>query len=83
MVGERAGLAAVVVFAIGSTRRGPDPVSLVLAGAATLDALALGDDLARGLGVGPAAGRAVVLAGVVILSGVATALAGRRDGTPR
>lgn len=29
-----AGLAAVVVFAIGSTRRGPDPVSLVLAGAA-------------------------------------------------
>src|SRR5690606_33389398 len=49
---------------------------LVLAGAATLDALALGDDLARGLGVGPVAGRAVVLAGVVILSGVATALAG-------
>lgn len=49
---------------------------LVLAGAATLDALALGDDLARGLGVGPAAGRAVVLSGVVILSGVATALAG-------
>ena len=49
---------------------------LVLAGAATLDALALGDDLARGLGVGPAAGRAVVLAGVIILSGVATALAG-------
>lgn len=49
---------------------------LVLAGAATLDALALGDDLARGLGVGPAAGRVVVLSGVVILSGVATALAG-------
>ncbi|RKE59836.1 iron complex transport system permease protein [Dietzia kunjamensis] len=49
---------------------------LVLAGAATLDALALGDDLARGLGVGPVVGRAVVLAGVVILSGVATALAG-------
>lgn len=49
---------------------------LVLAGAAALDALALGDDLARGLGVGPAAGRAVVLTGVVILSGVATALAG-------
>ncbi|MBB1045894.1 iron chelate uptake ABC transporter family permease subunit, partial [Dietzia sp. DQ11-44] len=40
------------------------------------DALALGDDLARGLGVGPVAGRAVVLGGVVILSGVATALAG-------
>ena len=51
-------------------------LALVLAGAATLDALALGDDLARGLGVGPAAGRAVVLSGVVILSGVATALAG-------
>lgn len=29
-----AGLAAVAVFAIGSTRSGPDPVSLVLAGAA-------------------------------------------------
>lgn len=49
---------------------------LVLLGAAALDALALGDDLARGLGVGPVAGRAVVLGGVVILSGVATALAG-------
>lgn len=49
---------------------------LVLAGAASLDALALGDDLARGLGVGPVAGRAVVLTGVVVLSGVATALAG-------
>lgn len=51
-------------------------LALVLAGAATLDALALGDDLARGLGVGPTAGRAVVLSGVVILSGTATALAG-------
>lgn len=51
-------------------------LALVLAGAATLDALALGDDLARGLGVGPVAGRAVVLGGVIILSGVATALAG-------
>jgi iron complex transport system permease protein len=29
-----AGLAALAVFAIGSTRRGPDPVSLVLAGTA-------------------------------------------------
>jgi iron complex transport system permease protein len=29
-----AGIASVAVFAIGSTRRGPDPVSLVLAGAA-------------------------------------------------
>ena len=51
-------------------------LALVLTGAAALDALALGDDLARGLGVGPAAGRAAVLGGVVILSGVATALAG-------
>ncbi|MEH6819707.1 MAG: iron ABC transporter permease [Dietzia psychralcaliphila] len=51
-------------------------LALVIAGAASLDALALGDDLARGLGVGPVAGRAVVLGGVVILSGVATALAG-------
>lgn len=49
---------------------------MVLAGAAALDALALGDDLARGLGVGPVAGRGAVLAGVVILSGMATALAG-------
>lgn len=51
-------------------------LGLVLAGAASLDALALGDDMARGLGVGPVAGRAVVLTGVVVLSGVATALAG-------
>ena len=29
-----AGIAAIAVFAIGTTRRGPDPVSLVLAGAA-------------------------------------------------
>jgi len=29
-----AGIASIAVFAIGSTRRGPDPVSLVLAGAA-------------------------------------------------
>lgn len=49
---------------------------MVLLGAAALDALALGDDLARGLGVGPVAGRGAVLAGVVILSGIATALAG-------
>lgn len=51
-------------------------LALVLVGAASLDALALGDDLARGLGVGPVAGRGVVLGGVVILSGVATSLAG-------
>lgn len=35
-----AGLASVAVFAIGSTRRGPDPVSLVLAGAAITALLA-------------------------------------------
>jgi iron complex transport system permease protein len=35
-----AGLAATAVFAIGSTRRGPDPVSLVLAGAAVSAMLA-------------------------------------------
>jgi iron complex transport system permease protein len=35
-----AGLAAAAVFAIGSTRRGPDPVSLVLAGAAVSALLA-------------------------------------------
>lgn len=51
-------------------------LTLVVGGAVTLDALALGDDLARGLGVGPVAGRGVVLIGVVILSGVATALSG-------
>jgi len=35
-----AGVAAAAVFAIGSTRRGPDPVSLVLAGAAVSALLA-------------------------------------------
>ncbi len=35
-----AGLAAVAVFAIGSTRGGPDPISLVLAGAAITALLA-------------------------------------------
>lgn len=62
-------IGAAVPFILGG-------LILVIAGAAALDALALGDDLARGLGVGPVAGRAVVLGGVVILSGVATALAG-------
>jgi iron complex transport system permease protein len=37
-----AGIAAVAVFAIGSTRGGPDPVSLVLAGAAVSALLSAG-----------------------------------------
>ena len=51
-------------------------LALVAAGARALDALALGDDLARGLGVNLALGRGSVLTGAVVLAGVATALAG-------
>ena len=129
-----AGLASVAVFAIGSTRGGPDPVSLVLAGAAvnalllafaqafvlrdldTLDAyrfwavgstagrdmdvllqvlpfiavglllaaggaaglnlLQLGDDVARSLGMNPVAHKAVGILAVMLLTGAATAACG-------
>lgn len=55
-------LAAGVVVAIASTR--------------ALDLLALGDDVARGLGQRVRAGRALVLTAIVLLAGGATALAG-------
>lgn len=49
---------------------------LALAAARTLDTLALGDDLARGLGRRVALDRIVVGVAVVLLAGTATALAG-------
>ncbi|UDY23224.1 FecCD family ABC transporter permease [Nocardioides sp. Kera G14] len=49
---------------------------LALAGARTLDTLALGDDLAAGLGRRTAVDRAVIGLAVVLLAGTATALAG-------
>ncbi|WGL52313.1 iron ABC transporter permease [Nocardioides sp. BP30] len=49
---------------------------LALAGSRTLDALALGDDLARGLGRRVALDRLVIGAAIVLLAGTATALAG-------
>ncbi len=49
---------------------------VVLGTARVLNGLALGDDLARGLGQSVAAGRAVTALGVVVLCGAATALAG-------
>ena len=49
---------------------------VVLATGRLLNGLALGDDLARGLGQSVAAGRAVTALGVVVLTGAATALAG-------
>lgn len=50
--------------------------ALALLGARTLDALALGDDLARGLGRRVALDRVAVGVAVVLLAGTATALAG-------
>jgi iron complex transport system permease protein len=49
---------------------------LALAGSRTLDTLALGDDLARGLGRRVARDRVVIGVAVVLLAGTATALAG-------
>jgi iron complex transport system permease protein len=49
---------------------------LVLAGSRTLDALALGDDVARGLGRRVARDRLLLGLGAVLLAGTATALAG-------
>jgi len=49
---------------------------LAIASARTLDSLALGDDLSRGLGGHPARDRAVVWVAVVLMAGGATALAG-------
>lgn len=50
--------------------------ALVLLGASGLNAMALGDDLAHGLGVHLGLQRTGVLLGVVILAGAATAIAG-------
>ncbi|TQL66771.1 iron complex transport system permease protein [Nocardioides albertanoniae] len=49
---------------------------LALTGARTLDTLALGDDLAKGLGRRTAVDRVVVGLGIVLLTGTATALCG-------
>ncbi|GAA0495815.1 iron ABC transporter permease [Paractinoplanes deccanensis] len=49
---------------------------LAVASARALDAFALGDDMARSLGQGLAAGRATAALGVVVLAGTAVALAG-------
>jgi len=49
---------------------------LALAGARTLDTLALGDDLAKGLGRRTAIDRLVIGGAAVLLAGAATALAG-------
>lgn len=49
---------------------------LVLGGSSGLNAMALGDELAHGLGVDLRVQRVLVFAGVVVLSGSATALAG-------
>lgn len=49
---------------------------LALAGSRTLDTLALGDDLARGLGRRVAFDRLVIGVAIVLLAGTATALAG-------
>ncbi|GGG51868.1 iron ABC transporter permease [Kocuria dechangensis] len=51
-------------------------VLLVLGGSSGLNAMALGDELAHGLGVDLGLQRALVFVGVVLLSGAATALAG-------
>ena len=51
-------------------------VRLALAGARLLDTLALGDDLARGLGRRTTRDRLVIALAIVLLAGTATALAG-------
>jgi iron complex transport system permease protein len=51
-------------------------IVLALAGRRVLDALALGDDVARGLGRRPAVDRLLLGLAVVLLAGTATALAG-------
>lgn len=51
-------------------------LALVVFGASGLNAMALGDDLAHGLGVDLRLQRLIVFAGVVLLAGAATAAAG-------
>lgn len=62
-------LAAVLPFLLAG-------LVVTLAAGRLLDGLALGDDLARGLGRHPARDRLVVGVGVVLLAGAATAAAG-------
>ncbi|WP_144790991.1 iron ABC transporter permease [Kocuria palustris] len=54
----------------------PAGLALVVLGCSGLNALALGDDLAHGLGVDLRVQRLIVFAGVVLLVGAATAAAG-------
>ena len=65
-LGDTLMLAPVVAFALAAA----------LAAAPGLDALALGDDLAHGLGARPARTRAVLLASTVLLTAAGVALAG-------
>ncbi|NHU85102.1 iron ABC transporter permease [Kocuria sp. JC486] len=51
-------------------------VALLLAGASGLNAMALGDELAHGLGVDLGVQRGLVFVGIVVLAGSATAIAG-------
>lgn len=51
-------------------------LALVIVGSSGLNAMALGDDLAHGLGVDLRLQRLIVFAGVVLLAGAATAAAG-------
>lgn len=88
VVRDQEAFAAYRFWVVGSlAARGPDALvalaPFVAAGAVAavastrvLDLLALGDDVARGLGQRVRAGRALVLAAVVLLAGSATALAG-------
>lgn len=85
---DRATLDVYRHWAVGSTGgRGIDVLAvgapfllvgavLALAGARLLDALALGDDVARSLGRRTAVDRAVLGLAIVLLAGTATALAG-------
>lgn len=85
---DRASLDAYRNWVVGSTSgRGLDVLltgapfllvgaALAFAGARLLDALALGDDVARGLGRRTALDRAVLGLAIVLLAGTATALVG-------
>lgn len=88
VVRDQQAFSAYRFWVVGSlATRGPDAivalapfvaVGVVAAAASSraLDLLALGDDVARGLGQRVRLGRGLVLAAVVLLAGAATALAG-------
>ena len=70
LVGRSMGTAAVLApFLVAGA-------ALALLSGRVLNALALGDDVARGLGQSLSAGRAAVMTAVVLLSGAATSLVG-------